>query len=112
MPRDESKAQFRAIQRFDARDMVASVVLLAERYLAAHPEHGVAWLYYADSLRSMTRYSEALAALRRAARLCPPARLYLVYRRFGHLHQQRGAFRLAERWFRRATALVGVKVFL
>ena len=105
MPRDETTAQFRAIQRLDARDMVASVVLLAGRYLADHPDHGVIWLYYADSLCAMARYSEALVALRRAAKRCPSAKLSLVYRRFGHLHQQRGAYRLAERWFRRATAL-------
>jgi tetratricopeptide (TPR) repeat protein len=102
MPRDDTEAHFRAIQRLDARDMVASTVFLAKRYLAAHPDHGIIWLYYADSLCAMARYSEALSALRRAVRLCPAEKRYLVYRRFGRLHEQRGAFRLAERWFRRA----------
>jgi tetratricopeptide (TPR) repeat protein len=85
--------------------MVASTALLAARYLAARPVKDFPWpfwLYYADSLYAMARYTEALSALRRATRLCPPIKLYLVYRRFGHLHRQRGAFRLAESWYRRA----------
>src|SRR5947209_11525770 len=102
MPRDEAKAQFREIKRFDAQDMVCSTVELARLYLAAHPKHGVVWLYYADSLYAMARYTESLAALRRAVRLCPPNKLHLVYSRFGHLYRQRGAFRLAEHWYRRA----------
>ena len=105
MPPNNSKAELRALQRLEARHMVASTVLLAKRYLAAHPEHGVVWLWYADSLCAMARYAEALSALRRAARLCPVANLYLVYRRRGQVHQQRGAFRVAERWFRRAIAV-------
>jgi tetratricopeptide (TPR) repeat protein len=100
--RNDAEAQFRLIQRLDDRDMIASTAFFAKRYLAAHPDHGVVWLYYADSLCAMARYPEALSALRRAARLCPVAKRYLVYRRFGHLHEQRGAFRLAEQWFRRA----------
>jgi tetratricopeptide (TPR) repeat protein len=102
MPRNEAEAQFREIKRFDARDMVCCTVELARRYLAAHPKHGVVWLYYADSLYAMARYPEALAALRRGLRLCPADKLHLVYCRFGHLHRQRGALRLAERWYRRA----------
>lgn len=102
MPRDEAKAQFREIKRYDARDMVCCTIELSRRYLAAHPDHGVVWLYYADSLYAVARYPEALTALRRGLRLCPPKKLHLVYCRFGHLHRQRGALRLAERWYRRA----------
>jgi tetratricopeptide (TPR) repeat protein len=102
MPGDETIAQFREIKRLDARGMVCCTVELARRYLAAHPKHGVVWLYYADSLYRMARYTEALAALRHALRLCPPKKLHLVYYRLGRLHQQKGALRLAERWYRRA----------
>jgi tetratricopeptide (TPR) repeat protein len=102
MPRDEAKAQMREIERFDARNMVCCTVELARRYLVAHPKNWVVWLYYADSLNVMARYTESLAALRRAARLCPPKRLHFVYYRFGNLHRNRGAFYLSERWYRRA----------
>lgn len=97
-----TKPSFARIKRFDARDMVCCTVELARRYLAAHPKHGAVWLYYADSLYAMARYTESLAALRRAIRLCPSKKLHLVYSRFGHLHRERGAFRVAERWYRRA----------
>src|SRR4030095_7069674 len=43
-------------------------------------------------------------ALRRAARLCPSNKLHLVQNHFGHLYQQKGNFRRAETWFRRAIA--------
>ncbi len=102
MLRDEVKAQLRELQRCDARDLVSSAVELARRYLAVRPTHWFVWLYYADSLCAMARYAEALSALRRALRLCPANKRHLVYYRFGHLHKQRGAFRLAERWYRRA----------
>ena len=102
MPRDEAKAQWREILRFHNRGMVGCTVELARHYLTAHPKDWVVWLYYADALCDMARHTEALAALRRAIRLCPPKRLHLVYYRFGKVHKHRGAFRVAERWYRRA----------
>ena len=102
MPRDEAKAQLREIQRFRRAKHVGCTVELARRYLAAHPKHCVVWIYYADALYDMARYTESLAALHRAVRLWPPKKLHLVYYRFGDIYKQRGAFRLAERWYRRA----------
>ena len=102
MPRDEAKAQLREIQQFRRAKHVGCTVELARRYLASHPKHCVVWLYYADALYDMARYTESLAALRRAVRLWPSKMLHLVYYRFGNIHKQRGAFRLAERWYRRA----------
>ena len=104
MPRDRAKAQVREIQRFHDRDMVASTLELSRRYLAAHPKSWFILYYYACSLHEMARYSESLAALRRAARLCPPRQLCFIYSRFGRIHHKRGALRLAERWYRRAIA--------
>ena len=102
MPRDEAKAQLREIQRFRRAKHVGCTVELARRYLAAHPKDCVAWIYYADALCDMARHTEALAALRRAVRLFPPKKLHLVYYPFGNVHKHRGAFRIAERWYRRA----------
>ena len=99
---DNRTTQFRKIERLHARNMFACTVNLARRYLAAYPRDGLVWLYYAKSLRSMARYSEALSALRRATRWWPSARLAWVYNEFGRLYQARGAFRRAERWFRLA----------
>ena len=102
MPRDEAKSQSREISRFSARGMAGCTVALAQRYLAAHPKDWFILYYFASSLYEMARYIESLAALRRTARLCPLKALPLVYARFGDLHRKRGAFRLAERWYRRA----------
>jgi len=102
MPRDEAKAQLREIRRFWRAKHVGCTAELARRYLAAHPKDGFVWYYYADALCDMARHTEALTALRRAARLWPPKKLHLLYHRFGDIHKQRGAFRLAERWYRRA----------
>jgi len=92
----------REIQRCDARNMVASTVELAKSYLAEFPDHGFIWLYYADALRAMARYTEALSALRRARSLGPPTKRHLVYFRFGQVYQDQGSFRHAERWYRKA----------
>ena len=91
--------------RFDRQDMVCCTQTLAARYVTQFPDHGVAWLYYANSLYSVARYTEALSALRHAVRLCPPNKLHFVQNHFGHLYQQRGSFRRAESWFRRSIAL-------
>src|SRR5206468_7291017 len=45
-----------------------------------------------------------LAALRRALRLCPPERRYVVQAHFGHLYEKKGEFHRAETWFRKAVA--------
>ena len=102
MPKHDAKAQLSEIKRLRARGMVGCTLELVRRYLAAHPKHGVVWLYYADALFDLARYKESLAALRRATALCPPDKLQLIYFRFGDVHRKRGALRLAERWYRRA----------
>lgn len=99
---EEREKQWRAIKRFDQQDLVCSTQTLAKRYLAEFPDHGAAWCRYGISLYAVARYSEALAALRRAARLCPPTKVHLVQNHFGHLYQQKGSFRRAEAWFRKA----------
>ncbi len=102
MPRDEAKAQVREIQRFDDREMAGCILELSRRYLAAHPKSWLVLFYHARSLYEMARYTESLAVLRRAARLCPPKMLCWIYSHFGHIHKKRGAFRFAEHWYRRA----------
>jgi len=102
MPSNEREKRWRAVKKFDRQDMVCCTQTLARRYLADFPDHGPAWLWYGASLYAVARYTEALTALRRAARLCPPAKLHFVQWHFGHLYQQRGHFRRAEAWFRRA----------
>jgi tetratricopeptide (TPR) repeat protein len=84
--------------------MPACAVAIAKRYLDEYPNHAVAWLSHGISLYSIARYPEALAALRRAARLCPPEKLHIVHSHLGHLHHWRGNYHLAKNWFRKAMA--------
>ena len=106
MSRDKNKdkAQWREIVRLYGRGMTASTVLLAQRHVAHHPKHAVAWLYHGASLAQMSRYPEAISALRRAARLFPPPQRSLVYFHFGQLYERKGVVGLAEPWYRRAIA--------
>jgi tetratricopeptide (TPR) repeat protein len=102
MARDKSKASWREITRLYDRDMVASTALLARRYLADHPKDGPAWLYYGASLGQLSRYTQAIAALRLAARFVPLSKRFLVYYHFGQLHERKGAVRFVAPWYRRA----------
>lgn len=96
--------RWRAVRWSDQRDMVCCTIELAKRFVSDYPEFGPGWLCYGASLYQVARYKEALVALRRAARLCPPESLHLVESHFGHLYQQKGNSRRAEHWFRRAIA--------
>lgn len=104
MSRDQSAAQWQEIQRLYGRDMVASTAHLAQRYVADNPKCAIAWLYLGASLGQIARYSEALGALRRAARLFPPGKRCLVYFHFAQLYERKGMLRFAERWYLRAIA--------
>jgi tetratricopeptide (TPR) repeat protein len=101
---NNNKAEWREIMRLYGRGMTASTALLAQRYVAHHPKRAIAWLYHGASLGQMSRYPEAISALRRAARLFPPAQRALVYFHFGQLYERKGVVRLAEPWYRRAIA--------
>ena len=102
MPADERKLRMRAIKRFDRQDMVCCMQTMAKRYVADFPDRGAGWMWYGISLYAMARYTEALAALRRAERLCPPDKLHLVQYHFARLYEQKGNYRRAETWFLKA----------
>lgn len=93
---------WRKMIRLYRRHTAGSVASLAGQYVADHPKDGFAWLYYGAALGQMSRYSEAMRAMGRAKALFPAAKLHLVYYNFGQLHERKGAFRQAERWYRRA----------
>jgi tetratricopeptide (TPR) repeat protein len=93
---------WRKMVRLYEQDMVASAALLARGYVVEHPEDAYVWIYYGASLAQMSRFTEAIPALRRAMRLLPPAKLHFVYYHLGQLRERQGALCPAERWYRRA----------
>lgn len=82
--------------------MACCALELAKHSLAVHPKDWAILFHYGSCLHAMARYPESLKILHQVARFCPPQALPLVYSEFGHLHRKRGAFRSAERWYRRA----------
>ena len=97
--------RLKEVQRFDARNAVACHVEAAEKLVADYPENAKAWLELGAALTEIARYKEAKKALDKSARFCRPHSRYFPYFWKGHLYQQQGNLRLAERWFRRSLGI-------
>jgi|SRR5712664_4003140 len=104
MQKNERSRRFRQIQTAHREKLLCYTVELARRFVADFPDSAYAWTYLGDSLYGTGRYAEALRAFRHALRLCPRPKLYLVHARLGHLYSQKGDFRRAEFWYRKAVA--------
>lgn len=102
MPLTKERRLWREVRKCDERDMACSRLIQAKRYVTEFPERGPGWRIYGISLYRLCQYPEAVAALRKALRLCPADKAHWVQNDLGHLYKQRGNFRRAEAWFRRA----------
>ena len=76
-----------------SNDQAATTVLLASRWLAAHPDDLEVILDYAKMLYQMTRYEDAIRVYRDAIERFAPAR-WMLYGYLGHLYRYRGDFLL------------------
>jgi tetratricopeptide (TPR) repeat protein len=116
MQEHEQSRRLRQLEAADHREYLSYTAELSKRFVADFPDFPYGWIYLGDSLYGLARYSEALRAFRRALRLCPKAKLFMVYARLGHLYSHKGNFRQAEAWYRRAIAGnpsdAGYRVFL
>jgi tetratricopeptide (TPR) repeat protein len=82
-------------------DQAATTVLLASRWLQAHPgDLGVIY-DYAEMLYKMTRYEEAIRIYLDAIERFDDER-WGLYNQLGHLHRYRGDFAVAELWYQKA----------
>ena len=69
MTENERKRRWSDLVQSDQEDMASCTLTLAKRYLADFPDASSgAWVIYAESLYSIARYTEALAALWTATR--------------------------------------------
>lgn len=93
---------WRSIVACDDERGPAETIERVEGYLRSHARHGSAWVLYGRALTSIARYPEALVAMRKGVRLLPAKRRHLGCLEMGNLYRQRGSFRLAERWYRKA----------
>jgi tetratricopeptide (TPR) repeat protein len=98
------KRRIKEIERADKRGLGSSSIELATLLVKDFPDRGRAWFEFGTAIYPVARYGEALSALRRALRLCPPKGRHVVQAHFGHLYTKKGEFRRAEAWFRKALA--------
>ncbi len=98
------KRRLRQLEKADDNGHTAYVSELSEHVLHDFPDAVPALIHLAGALRDLARYSEALTALRRLRRFLRPEKQYLVDSQLGHLYQQKGDFRRAEFWFRKAAS--------
>ncbi len=105
MPGQNLQSQVRELIRLDERRWVASTVTAARGLLLERPRSVGTWVRLGDALRAMSRFPEALQALRKALRLAPPDAQPWVCLHIGKVHDDRSSHRLAQRWYARAASL-------
>jgi tetratricopeptide (TPR) repeat protein len=74
----------------------------ARLYTEKYPNDSCGWLVLADALGSIAKYEEARKALRVALKLSPKDDREFVFHQIGHFYKEKGDFRRAESWYRRA----------
>jgi tetratricopeptide (TPR) repeat protein len=81
---------------------IASARELARVHTQSDPGHAHGWALLADAMTAMGQYKGAVDVLRKVKRLLAPEHLHRVHFRCGHIRQQAGDYRGAERWYRKA----------
>lgn len=84
-----------------SNDQAATAVLLASRWLQAHPNDLEVIHDYATMLYQMTRYEDATRVYLDAIERFEDER-WGLYNQMGHLHRYRGDFAVAEVWYQKA----------
>jgi tetratricopeptide (TPR) repeat protein len=95
---DQTRGMIRVAYR---NDQAATTVLLASRWLQAHPADLGVIHDYATMLYQMTRYEEAIRVYLDAIERFEDGR-WGLYNQMGHLHRYRGDFAVAELWYQKA----------
>ncbi|BBO91974.1 tetratricopeptide repeat protein [Desulfosarcina ovata] len=77
---------------------------IARRYLSEFPNDGVAMVYLGMMYAEIHRYNESTSILKKAIRNLPNSgyEIAKAYSALGYLYQEKGNFRTAERWYRKA----------
>ncbi len=79
-------------------------IVLTRRYLKDYPDDGRAMVYLGYFYTHVRRFDDALSTLKRAIRLLEKngGLIAEAYSAMGFLYQEKGNFRVAERWYRKA----------
>ena len=98
------KTEWKRLRASWDRDEPAYTLRLARDFLTKWPDHPVAWIILGNTLTSLGRYPEARQALSKSIRYCPPERRAYAFIQMGHVFHEKGAYRIAERWYRKAVS--------
>ena len=89
------------VEQAVGKHQAATTILLASRYLQAHPDDLWATFEYAEMLYLMTRYEEAVGVYEDALRRFEDHR-WAICNQLGRLYRYWGRLPEAESWFRQA----------
>ncbi len=99
---EDFKASLNQITLAYDRGQAAVVVELCKKHLRKFPKDGFGWLYYGMVQTDLFRYAVAERALRRGITCCPKNVLLTGYTRLGNLFREKGNYKRATAWYRRA----------
>ena len=83
-------------------DRVACKMHFARLYTQQYPKDRAGWIVLADALGAVAKYEEARSSLNIALQLSPKDDREFVLHQLGHLYEEKGDYRRAESWYRRA----------
>jgi len=72
---------------------------LARAFLTNWPDAPHGWIVLGSTLASLSRYDEARQALLKAIRIIPPQEKFFALSQMGLMYEEKGSYRIAERWF-------------
>src|SRR5437763_11326293 len=107
MKRPEARVtRLRRIKEASDDALPALTVARCRDPLEDYPEDATAWMFLGIALTELARYDEAEEALENAIAHCAPGALWSMFSEMGHMHKAKGAFKQAERYFRKVIAEV------
>jgi tetratricopeptide (TPR) repeat protein len=101
MDKEQKRLWDRVMTAWD-NNAVACRLYLARLYTQRYPNDMYGWAALADVSSAIASYDEAMLALRTARRLSPKDKLDFIYSQIGHSYREKGDYRRAESWYRRA----------
>jgi tetratricopeptide (TPR) repeat protein len=96
---------FRELDTIVDQDLFASTIALARSYLKDFPEHYLVRLQYGIALYKLGRYKEAKKEISQVIKIYKLQRTDIPYRCMGNLYKQKGDYRRAAEWYRKAIDL-------
>jgi tetratricopeptide (TPR) repeat protein len=102
---DEQKKLWKQLMAAWHSEHVACRRYLAGLYTERYPNDMYGWIVLGDVLGSFAQYQEARLALGTALRKADETNRESVFYHIGHLYRDKGDYRRAETWYRRAVEL-------